>query len=123
MITFGSTPETAEFVGRLYQQIIQIGTRRALSIKVAEAARVIENIQRDVNIALINEFSLIFYRLNIDAEEVLQAVGNKWKFLPFRPGLVGGHCIGVDPYYLTHKAQEIGCTRKLFLRVAVSMTI
>jgi UDP-N-acetyl-D-galactosamine dehydrogenase len=107
-VTSGSTPEAAEFVDRLYASIITAGTHRASSIRVAEAAKVIENTQRDVNIALINELALIFNRLGIDTDEVLAAAGSKWNFLPFRPGLVGGHCIGVDPYYLTHKAQEIG---------------
>lgn len=107
-ITSGSTPEVAEGVDQLYQQIITAGTHKASSIKVAEAAKVIENTQRDVNIALMNELSLIFRKLDIDTLEVLQAAGTKWNFLPFRPGLVGGHCIGVDPYYLTHKAQEAG---------------
>jgi UDP-N-acetyl-D-glucosamine/UDP-N-acetyl-D-galactosamine dehydrogenase len=107
-VTSGSTPEVAEAVDALYSQIITAGTHKASSIKVAEAAKVIENTQRDVNIALINELSLIFNRLGIDTLEVLQAAGTKWNFLPFRPGLVGGHCIGVDPYYLTHKAQEVG---------------
>jgi UDP-N-acetyl-D-galactosamine dehydrogenase len=107
-VTSGSTPEVAEQVDRLYQQIIIAGTHKASSIKVAEAAKVIENTQRDVNIALMNELSLIFHKLGIDTLEVLQAAGTKWNFLPFRPGLVGGHCIGVDPYYLTHKAQEVG---------------
>lgn len=107
-ITSGSTPEVAEAVDQLYKQIITVGTHPASSIKVAEAAKVIENTQRDVNIALMNELSLIFQRLGIDTLEVLQAAGTKWNFLPFRPGLVGGHCIGVDPYYLTHKAQEVG---------------
>jgi len=107
-VTSGSTPEAAEFVDKLYGAIIGAGTYRASSIRVAEAAKVIENTQRDVNIALINELALIFNRLGLDTEEVLQAAGTKWNFLPFRPGLVGGHCIGVDPYYLTHKAQEIG---------------
>lgn len=107
-ITSGSTPEAADFVDSLYQRIISAGTYKAGSIKVAEAAKVIENTQRDVNIALINELAMIFDRLDIDTEEVLQAAGTKWNFLPFRPGLVGGHCIGVDPYYLTHKAQETG---------------
>jgi hypothetical protein len=107
-VTSGSTPEVAEFVDKLYGSIITAGTHKASSIKVAEAAKVIENTQRDVNIALINELALIFNRLGIDTEEVLLASGTKWNFLPFRPGLVGGHCIGVDPYYLTHKAQEIG---------------
>jgi UDP-N-acetyl-D-galactosamine dehydrogenase len=107
-VTSGSTPEAAEYVDTLYGTIIEAGTHRASSIKVAEAAKVIENTQRDVNIALINELALIFNRLGIDTLEVLEAAGSKWNFLPFRPGLVGGHCIGVDPYYLTHKAQEIG---------------
>ena len=107
-VTSGSTPEIADFVDALYASIIVAGTHKTSSIKVAEAAKVIENTQRDVNIALVNELSLIFGRLAIDTEEVLQAAGTKWNFLPFRPGLVGGHCIGVDPYYLTHKAQAIG---------------
>ncbi len=107
-VTSGSTPEIAEFVDQLYRSIIVAGTHKASSIKVAEAAKVIENTQRDLNIALINELAVIFNKLNIDTEEVLQAAGTKWNFLPFRPGLVGGHCIGVDPYYLTHKAQSIG---------------
>lgn len=107
-VTSGSTPEVAEAVDQLYKQIITAGTHKASSIKVAEAAKVIENTQRDVNIALMNELSLIFHKLGIDTVEVLQAAGTKWNFLPFRPGLVGGHCIGVDPYYLTHKAQEVG---------------
>ena len=114
-ITAGSTPEVAEFVDLLYSKIIQAGTHRASSIRVAEAAKVIENTQRDVNIALINELALIFNRLGIDTEEVLEAAGSKWNFLPFRPGLVGGHCIGVDPYYLTHKAQEIGYHPEMIL--------
>jgi UDP-N-acetyl-D-galactosamine dehydrogenase len=107
-VTSGSTLEAAEYVDGLYRTIITAGTHRASSIKVAEAAKVIENTQRDVNIALINELALIFNRLGIDTLEVLEAAGSKWNFLPFRPGLVGGHCIGVDPYYLTYKAQEIG---------------
>ncbi|MFA4968302.1 MAG: nucleotide sugar dehydrogenase, partial [Sulfuritalea sp.] len=107
-VTSGSTPEIADFVDALYRSIITAGTHKASSIKVAEAAKVIENTQRDLNIALMNELSLIFHRLGIDTLEVLEAAGSKWNFLPFRPGLVGGHCIGVDPYYLTHKAQEIG---------------
>lgn len=107
-VTSGSTPEVADAVNALYAQIITAGTHKASSIKVAEAAKVIENTQRDINIALMNELSLIFARLGIDTLEVLQAAGTKWNFLPFRPGLVGGHCIGVDPYYLTHKAQEVG---------------
>jgi len=107
-ITSGSTPEVAEAVNAMYAQIIQVGTHKASSIKVAEAAKVIENTQRDVNIALMNELSLIFHKLAIDTGEVLNAAGTKWNFLPFQPGLVGGHCIGVDPYYLTHKAQQVG---------------
>lgn len=107
-VTSGSTPAVAEEVDQLYRQIITAGTHKASSIRVAEAAKVIENTQRDVNIALMNELSLIFNKLGIDTLEVLQAAGTKWNFLPFRPGLVGGHCIGVDPYYLTHKAQEVG---------------
>ena len=107
-ITSGSTPEAAAFVDALYRCIVTAGTHRASSIRVAEAAKVIENTQRDVNIALVNELALLFERLGIDTEEVLLAAGTKWNFLPFRPGLVGGHCIGVDPYYLTHKAQQIG---------------
>ena len=107
-ITSGSTPEVADYVDALYQSIITAGTHKASSLKVAEAAKVIENVQRDVNIALINELSLIFARLDIDTLDVLEAAGTKWNFLPFRPGLVGGHCIGVDPYYLVHKAQETG---------------
>jgi len=107
-VTSGSTPAVADFVDALYASIIVAGTHKASSIKVAEAAKVIENTQRDVNIALVNELALIFSKMNIDTEEVLKAAGTKWNFLPFRPGLVGGHCIGVDPYYLTHKAQAIG---------------
>ncbi len=107
-VTSGSTPEIAEFVDQLYKSIIIAGTHKASSIQVAEAAKVIENTQRDLNIALINELAVIFNKLGIDTEEVLKAAGTKWNFLPFRPGLVGGHCIGVDPYYLTHKAQAIG---------------
>jgi UDP-N-acetyl-D-galactosamine dehydrogenase len=107
-VTAGSTPEAADFVDALYGSVVTAGTHRASSIKVAEAAKVIENTQRDLNIALINEFSLIFNRLGIDTQEVLAAAGTKWNFLNFRPGLVGGHCIGVDPYYLTHKAEALG---------------
>ena len=107
-VTSGSTPEAADFIDALYASVITAGTHKASSIRVAEAAKVIENTQRDVNIALINELALIFGRLGIDTHEVLEAAGTKWNFLPFRPGLVGGHCIGVDPYYLTHKAQQIG---------------
>jgi len=114
-VTSGSTPAVAEFVDMLYRSIITVGTHKASSIKVAEAAKVIENTQRDVNIALINELALIFNRLGIDTEEVLLAAGSKWNFLPFRPGLVGGHCIGVDPYYLTHKAQAIGYHPEMIL--------
>jgi UDP-N-acetyl-D-galactosamine dehydrogenase len=107
-ITSGSTPETAEMVDNLYRQVVKAGTWRASSIKVAEAAKVIENSQRDLNIAFVNELSVIFERMGIDTLEVLEAAGSKWNFLPFRPGMVGGHCIGVDPYYLTHKAEELG---------------
>ena len=107
-ITSGSTPEIAEIVDSLYASIITAGTHKASSIKVAEAAKVIENTQRDLNIALVNELSVIFDRIGIDTLDVLEAAGSKWNFLPFRPGLVGGHCIGVDPYYLTHKAEEVG---------------
>ncbi len=114
-VTSGSTPEVADFVDTLYRSIITAGTHKASSIKVAEAAKVIENTQRDVNIALINELALIFNRLGIDTIEVLEAAGSKWNFLPFRPGLVGGHCIGVDPYYLTHKAQSIGYQPEIIL--------
>ncbi len=114
-VTSGSTPEIAETVDQLYKSIIIAGTHKASSIKVAEAAKVIENTQRDVNIALINELSIIFNKLNIDTLEVLEAAGTKWNFLPFRPGLVGGHCIGVDPYYLTHKAQSVGYHPEMIL--------
>src|ERR1039458_6061619 len=114
-VTSGSTPATATFVDQLYGSIVRAGTHKVSSIRVAEAAKVIENTQRDVNIALINELALIFKRLGIDTEEVLQAAGTKWNFLPFRPGLFGGHCIGVDPYYLTHKAQEIGYHPEMIL--------
>lgn len=107
-ITSGSTPEVAEFVDQLYQRVIKAGTYRASSIRVAEAAKVIENTQRDLNIALVNELAIIFNHLGIDTEEVLEAAGTKWNFLPFRPGLVGGHCIGIDPYYLTYRAQAVG---------------
>lgn len=107
-VTSGSTPAVADFVDALYRRVIRAGTHKAPSIRVAEAAKVIENTQRDLNIALINELALIFKRLDIDTIDVLEAAGTKWNFLPFRPGLVGGHCIGVDPYYLTHKAQQIG---------------
>lgn len=114
-VTSGSTPEVAEIVDQLYRSIIIAGTHKASSIKVAEAAKVIENTQRDVNIALINELSIIFNKLDIDTLEVLEAAGTKWNFLPFRPGLVGGHCIGVDPYYLTHKAQTVGYHPEMIL--------
>jgi UDP-N-acetyl-D-galactosamine dehydrogenase len=107
-VTSGSTPQVADFVNRLYGSIITAGTHQASSIKVAEAAKVIENTQRDLNIALVNDLAILFNKLGIDTLEVLQAAGTKWNFLPFRPGLVGGHCISVDPYYLTHKAQEVG---------------
>jgi UDP-N-acetyl-D-galactosamine dehydrogenase len=114
-ITSGSTPEVADYVDELYRKIVTVGTHKASSIKVAEAAKVIENTQRDINIALINELALIFKRLNIDTLEVLEAAGTKWNFLPFRPGLVGGHCISVDPYYLTHKAQQVGYNPEVIL--------
>jgi UDP-N-acetyl-D-galactosamine dehydrogenase len=114
-VTSGSMPRIADTVNALYASIITAGTHQASSIKVAEAAKVIENTQRDVNIALINELALIFKRIGIDTEEVLRAAGTKWNFLPFRPGLVGGHCIGVDPYYLTHKATEIGYHPEMIL--------
>ncbi len=114
-VTSGSTPAVARFVDKLYASIIAAGTHAASSIRVAEAAKVIENTQRDVNIALINELAMIFNRLGIDTQEVLEAAGSKWNFLPFRPGLVGGHCIGVDPYYLTHKAQQIGYHPEMIL--------
>ena len=114
-VTAGSTPEIADFVDKVYNLIITAGTHKAPSIKVAEAAKVIENTQRDVNIALINELAVIFNKMNIDTEAVLTAAGTKWNFLPFRPGLVGGHCIGVDPYYLTHKAQAIGYNPEIIL--------
>lgn len=107
-ITSGSTPESAEIIDRVYNKIIKAGTHKASSIRVAEAAKVIENSQRDINIAFVNELAVLFDRMGIDTIEVLEAAGTKWNFLPFRPGLVGGHCIGVDPYYLTHKAEEIG---------------
>ena len=107
-VTSGSTPEIADYVDRLYGSVIVAGTHKASSIKVAEAAKVIENTQRDLNIALVNDLAILFNKLGIDTLDVLQAAGTKWNFLPFRPGLVGGHCIGVDPYYLTHKAQEVG---------------
>jgi UDP-N-acetyl-D-galactosamine dehydrogenase len=107
-VTSGSTPEVADYVDALYRRIVTAGTHKAPSIRVAEAAKVIENTQRDLNIALVNELAIIFNRLDIDTQAVLEAAGTKWNFLPFRPGLVGGHCIGVDPYYLTHKAQQAG---------------
>jgi UDP-N-acetyl-D-glucosamine/UDP-N-acetyl-D-galactosamine dehydrogenase len=114
-ITSGSTPATAEFVDRLYGSIIEAGTHKASSIRVAEAAKVIENTQRDLNIAIINEFAKIFNKLGIDTQEVLEAAGTKWNFLPFKPGLVGGHCISVDPYYLTYKAKELGYQPEVIL--------
>ena len=123
-ITSGSTPEVADFVDSLYRKIVTVGTHKASSIRVAEAAKVIENTQRDVNIALVNELSLIFDRMDIDTLEVLEAAGTKWNFLPFRPGLVGGHCISVDPYYLTYKAQQLGYYPEVILsgrRVNASM--
>ena len=114
-ITSGSTPAAADFIDTLYASIITAGTYKAASIRVAEAAKVIENTQRDVNIALINELAMLFNKLDINTIDVLEAAGTKWNFLPFRPGLVGGHCIGVDPYYLTHKAQEVGFDPKIIL--------
>jgi len=114
-VTSGSTLEVAEFIDSVYRSIIPAGTHMASSIKVAEAAKVIENTQRDVNIALVNELAMIFERVGIDTEEVLEAAGTKWNFLPFRPGLVGGHCIGVDPYYLTYKAQQLGYHPQIIL--------
>lgn len=114
-VTSGSTPDIAILINDLYETVIKAGTYKASSIKVAEAAKVIENTQRDLNIALVNELALIFDKLNIDTEEVLNAAGTKWNFLPFRPGLVGGHCIGVDPYYLTYKAQQIGYEPEIIL--------
>ncbi|HXH04049.1 MAG TPA: Vi polysaccharide biosynthesis UDP-N-acetylglucosamine C-6 dehydrogenase TviB [Candidatus Competibacteraceae bacterium] len=114
-ITAGSTPEAAEFIDALYRRVVSAGTHRASSIRVAEAAKVIENTQRDVNIALINELAILFHQLGLDTQEVLAAAGTKWNFLPFKPGLVGGHCIGVDPYYLTHKAQAVGYHPEMIL--------
>jgi UDP-N-acetyl-D-glucosamine/UDP-N-acetyl-D-galactosamine dehydrogenase len=114
-VTSGSTPAVADFVDKVYRTIITAGTHKASSIKVAEAAKVIENTQRDVNIALVNELAMIFERVGIDTEEVLVAAGTKWNFLPFRPGLVGGHCIGIDPYYLTYKAQQLGYNPEMIL--------
>lgn len=114
-ITSGSTPEIADFVDKVYASIVTAGTHKAPSMKVAEAAKVIENTQRDLNIAIINEFAKIFNKLDIDTEDVLKAAGTKWNFLPFKPGLVGGHCISVDPYYLTHKAQEVGYRPEVIL--------
>ena len=114
-VTSGSTPEAADYIDQVYQTIITAGTHKTSSIKVAEAAKVIENTQRDINIALINELTMIFERVGIDTEEVLVAAGTKWNFLPFRPGLVGGHCIGVDPYYLTYKAQQLGYHPEMIL--------
>ena len=114
-VTSGSTPEAADYVNEIYASIITAGTHKASSIKVAEAAKVIENTQRDVNIALVNELAMIFERVGIDTEEVLEAAGTKWNFLPFRPGLVGGHCIGIDPYYLTYKAEQLGYHPQMIL--------
>jgi UDP-N-acetyl-D-galactosamine dehydrogenase len=114
-VTAGSTPEAADFVDALYASVVRAGTHRASSIRVAEAAKVIENTQRDVNIALINEFALIFRRMELDTQEVLAVAGTKWNFLNFHPGLVGGHCIGVDPYYLTHKAEQLGYRPEVIL--------
>lgn len=112
-ITSGSTPTAAEYVDSLYRSIVTAGTYRAESIKVAEAAKVIENVQRDINISLVNEIAMIANKLGLDTLQILEAAGTKWNFLPFRPGLVGGHCIGIDPYYLTHKAQEVGYHQRL----------
>jgi UDP-N-acetyl-D-galactosamine dehydrogenase len=114
-VTSGSTPEAADYIDEIYASIITAGTHKASSLKVAEAAKVIENTQRDVNIALVNELAMIFERVGIDTEEVLQAAGTKWNFLPFRPGLVGGHCIGIDPYYLTYKAEQLGYHPQMIL--------
>jgi UDP-N-acetyl-D-glucosamine/UDP-N-acetyl-D-galactosamine dehydrogenase len=114
-VTSGSTPAAADFIDAVYRSIITAGTHKASSIKVAEAAKVIENTQRDVNIALVNELAMIFERVGIDTEEVLEAAGTKWNFLPFRPGLVGGHCIGVDPFYLTYKAEQLGYHPQMIL--------
>lgn len=114
-VTAGSTPEVAELIDRLYREIIVAGTHKASSIRVAEAAKVIENTQRDLNIALINELAIIFNKLGLETEAVLEAAGTKWNFLPFRPGLVGGHCIGVDPYYLTYKVEAIGYHPQIIL--------
>jgi len=114
-VTSGSTPEVSDFVDHVYKSIITAGTHKTSSIKVAEAAKVIENTQRDVNIALVNELAMIFERVDIDTEEVLEAAGTKWNFLPFRPGLVGGHCIGIDPYYLTYKAEQLGYHPQMIL--------
>jgi len=114
-ITSGSTPEVAKFINELYSSIIKAGTHLASSIRVAEAAKVIENAQRDINIAFVNELAIIFHKMGIDSKEVLEAAGTKWNFIPFHPGLVGGHCIGVDPYYLTHKAQELGYHPEIIL--------
>ena len=112
-VTSGSTPETADFVDNLYNSILKSGTHKASSVKVAEASKIIENSQRDVNIAFMNEISMIFSSMGIDIYEVLEAAGTKWNFLPFKPGLVGGHCIGVDPYYLIHKAKSVGISAEL----------
>ncbi|HSD92411.1 MAG TPA: nucleotide sugar dehydrogenase, partial [Methyloceanibacter sp.] len=114
-VTSGSTPEAADLIDRVYAAVISAGTHRASSIRVAEAAKVIENIQRDVSIALINELAMLFKELDLETREVLEAAGTKWNFQPFRPGLVGGHCIGVDPYYLTHKAEQIGFHAQMIL--------
>lgn len=121
-VTSGSTPEVAEKVDQLYKKIIKAGTYKASSLKVAEAAKVIENSQRDVNIAFINELAMIFQRVGIDTHEVLAAAGTKWNFLPFKPGLVGGHCIGVDPYYLTYKAESLGYHPEVILSGGASTT-
>jgi len=114
-VTSGSTPQIAEFVDQVYKKVITAGTYKAESIKIAEAAKVIENTQRDLNIALVNELAMLFNKLDIDTDSVLRAAGSKWNFLPFQPGLVGGHCIGVDPFYLTHKAQSVGYDPQVIL--------
>ena len=121
-VTSGSCPEAADFIDDLYRRIIRAGTHRTSSIRVAEAAKVIENTQRDVNIALMNELAVLFAKLDLDTPEVLAAASTKWNFLPFKPGLVGGHCIGVDPYYLTHKAEEVGYHPRSFWLAEGSMT-
>ena len=122
-MTSGSTPEVADWVDAFYGSVIAAGTHQASSLKVAEAAKVIENTQRDLNIALVNELAIIFRQMGIDTLDVLEAAGTKWNFLPFRPGLVGGHCIGVDPYYLTHKAEQLGYHPQVVLAWAGALTM